>query len=119
MSNIPYPHSVTIIRPSGSASEDEMGRPVHDESEHATVAAWVQIKSAREQSQLTMSGGPTIADHTVFMEASDITASDYLVTIAGGGQIDGVVHRIVGIRDPDGTGDHLELDTRVVREVGA
>jgi hypothetical protein len=114
VSDIPYPHSVEVHRRvEDPDDEDAYGNAVVSSELVGEFPAWVQEKSARAK-ELWSRMGPEVSTHTVFMESRVFAPGDFLVTIPGGGQIGSEEHRILGARDPDGTGDHLEVDTVLV-----
>lgn len=119
---VAYPHQVQVERAGATAgTEDRYGRDVPGAvAVAATLDAWVQSKRASEQEILT-EAGTAYSSHTVFTydSARVIRNGDTLVTTNRGGQVAGVRHNVLGVRDPDGTGHHLEIDTEVVTRVPA
>lgn len=118
---IAYPHQVRVWRnaESDGSVEDAYGRTVPGAPAIvATVPAWIQHATEQEATRLDEAGAVRTA-YLVFMPVPSVglSQSDALETLAGGGQIDGVVHQIDAIEDPDGTGHHLEVLTTVVRSV--
>jgi len=119
MSDIPYPHQVNIWRRSTATGEDQWGRDIPGAPVLVdTVPAWVQALDQQERTDLTEAGAVRL-DCLIFMDppAVGLAESDAIETVAGGGQIDDVWHRISRIEAPDGTGDHFEIYTVVVKDV--
>lgn len=116
-----YPHRVEIVRRTPSAAEDAWGRPIPGATVTvATSTAWIQAASQTEQTQLDEAGAVR-NEYTVFLPAPAVGLSegDALRTLESGGQTAGILHQIVGIEDPDGTGHHLEVRTVVIEDVAA
>lgn len=121
MSTIRYRHSVNVWRRTASSSDDTYGRPIPGTAEVvATVPAWVQALSQQERTDLS-EGGAVRLDCLIFVDPPSVGLSeaDALETVAGGGQAGGDFHYIDSIEDPDGTGSHLEVYTRLVKDVEA
>lgn len=85
----------------GAPIEDDYGQTQIAWSVLATVRAWVQPMSAREQLQAS-GAGPVMATHKAFILPTDVKASDRLKHGA-------VYYSIDEVIDPAGRGRHLEL----------
>ncbi len=119
MSDIPYPHRADVrAAPAGDGlTLDAWGNAVSGEPATVdTIDCWVQSKTLQQRAEAASLAetGDDPATHTVFCEPRVFAPNEYLVTLAGGGQMAGVRHRVTDIRNPDGGLDHLELDTLVV-----
>lgn len=123
MSDIPFPHMASVQRANAleSASGTDLDElngwgnasPAAGTEETAVIPCWIQAKTQREQSH-SAELGDHVSTHTVFCDVRTFAPGEFLVTVEGGGQEAGVRHRILGVRNPDGGEDHLELDTLVV-----
>lgn len=78
-------HTLLIER-STSGALDTYGQPAQTWSALATVPGLVLPKTAREMA-LTSQQGAEIADHTVFMEITDVTAADRVRLVPDDGRI--------------------------------
>lgn len=122
---IPYPHRAQVMRTADAAPGDldEWGNPVYDVGDTAIIATidcWVQAKSVQQQARIASltDQEDLVSTHTIFCEPRAFGATDFLLTLAGGGQVAGDRYRILAPTNPDGGLDHLELDcVRVTRGV--
>jgi SPP1 family predicted phage head-tail adaptor len=95
-------HQVTIERRSTTLNaENDWGQSTATWPVLATVAAWVQPMSRREQQQAS-GGGPVSATHHVFMLPADVTAADRL-------RHGSALYAIDQVLNPAGKDHHLEL----------
>lgn len=110
-SGIPFPHRVDVVRRSIGGTEDDHGNPkLGAEATVDTLYAWVQEKTSKQQADWSQLSGE-ISTHTIFLDPYNLLPGDVLVTLAGGGQVAGEYHRVLGSRNPDGGTDHIEVDT--------
>lgn len=117
--SVAYPHRVSIVRQAEGTDEDALGRKELTTASTAEAAAWIQPRSVREIEQFS-ERGVVVGAYKVFVVGSaDLREDDYLVTLDDGGMTEGLVHRVLGVRDPDGLRHHFEVDTRLVAQVGA
>lgn len=114
-----FPHSVRIVRQTEGTDEDELGRKELVTASSTSAPAWIQSRSAREIEQFSERGVVVGAYQVFIIGSADLRESDYLVTEDTGGMTSGLVHRVLGVRDPDGLRHHYEVETRLVAEVGA
>jgi hypothetical protein len=107
MSNIPYPHRVDILRSFDTGLQDGYGRPLIEWLPVVVdVPSWVQELSTEEQQLLSQAGAVKVT-HRVFMDPDDVSEADLLAWTDTRGNA--VRFELVDVKDPDGTGDHLEI----------
>ena len=115
---VSYPHRVNIVRQAENGPEDELGRAQLWDEQVLEASAWVQPRSVREMEAFS-ERGVVVGQYVIFVQGATVREADYLVTLGVGGQTEGQVHRVLGVRDPDGMGHHLEVETKLVTQVGA
>jgi len=105
VSELEYPHLVTILRASDSGVLDAYERPLLTDWTpiEVDVPAWVQQLGVREQQLLSQAGAEHVS-HRIFMDPTDVTTADMLrwavlpppttiVVASAGGISDGIVLR--------------------------
>lgn len=105
MSDLEYPHLVTVLRAYDAGAVDAYDRAVLTAFQPLMVdlPAWVQQLGTAERQLLTQAGDLDVT-HRIFMDPTDVTEADML-------RWDGAPQdfELVDVTDPDGTGDHLEI----------
>lgn len=105
MSELEYPHLVTILRASDTGVLDGYGRPLLTDFTpiEVDVPAWVQQLGMQEQQLLSQAGAEHVS-HRIFMDPTDVTPGDMIRWAAEQSDFE-----LLEVKDPDGTGHHLEI----------
>ena len=105
MSEIEYPHLVVILRASDTGVLDGYGRPLLTDFSpiEADVPAWVQQLGMQEQQLLSQAGAEHVS-HRIFMDPTDVTPGDMIRWA-----LEQTDFELLEVKDPDGTGHHLEI----------
>lgn len=109
-------HTLTIERPV-TTGEDDYGQPIVDFEALAVVRGLPQPKTLREQAAVHQAGS-VIGDWTVFLNPTDLVASDRIVhdraTCGRPNDLPSGIFEPTGVRYAAGLGHHLEVDARLV-----
>lgn len=119
MSSIPYPHVAEVWRTIDAdalpGNLDAWGNPAFEAGDTTLVEemeCWIQVKPVQQQIRIASLSDQEdmVSTLTVFCDPRTFHPTDFLITVAGGGQPGGERLRILQVNNPDGGTDHLELD---------
>jgi hypothetical protein len=96
---------VTILRASDTGVLDGYGRPLLSDFTpiEVDVPAWVQQLGMQEQQLLSQAGAEHVS-HRIFMDPTDVTPGDMIRWA-----LEQTDFELLEVKDPDGTGHHLEI----------